>query len=70
MDLSIRKLIARSREQQDVAVLNEAFDKLKKGRKAITDQKDPFSSDLFVLCAELALEVRIYVLFELQTLFE
>lgn len=57
MDHAIRQLLLKSERDFDGKSLDDAFEKLKRGRKDVSDQTEPFSSDLFVICAQTALKV-------------
>jgi hypothetical protein len=57
MELAIRQLLTKGEKDGDYGLLVDAFEKLKRGRKDGSDHTDPFSSDLFVICAQVALKL-------------
>ena len=57
MENAIRQLLSKAETGDDCISLADAFEKLKRGRKDGSDQADPFSSDLFVICGQVALKV-------------
>ena len=59
---NIRKLVHAATQDSDLSALSEAYKKLKKERQSSDDKLDAVSSDLFVLCAEAALKVRLLLL--------
>lgn len=59
MDSTIRSLLGEAKQENDKQCLYEAFSKLKGGRTNTSDQTDPFHSDLYVICGEVALEVNL-----------
>ena len=62
MDSNIRKLVHAATQENDLSALSEAYNKLKKERQSSDDKIDAVSSDLFVLCAEAALQVCLFYL--------
>ena len=61
MDSNIRKLVHAASQDNDLSALTEAYEKLRKERQSSVDSKiDGVSADLFVLCAEAALKVRLF----------
>ena len=60
MDSNIREIVHTALEENGASSLIEAYSKLKEERcKSTNDQVSTVSSDLFVLCAEAALIVRV-----------
>lgn len=57
MDSAIRTLLAQAEQEGNKDSLRNAFLKLRYGRTSASDQTDPFHSDLYVICAEVALQV-------------
>ena len=62
MDSNIRKLIHAASQDDDLSALTEAYGKLRKERQSSDDKIDAVSSDLYVLCAETALKVSLYMI--------
>lgn len=60
MDTTIRSLLERAEQENSKQCLHEAFEKLKGGRTNTSDQTDPFHSDLYVICGEVALKVKFF----------
>ncbi|XP_066929818.1 cilia- and flagella-associated protein 46-like [Clytia hemisphaerica] len=58
MDSTIRSLLGKAEQEYKSQYLNEAFGKLKGARTNTNDQTDPFHSDLYVICAEVALKLQ------------
>ena len=57
MDTAVRQMLSKAENEEQKDYLLEAFEKLKRGRKVASNQIDPFSSDLYVICGEVALKV-------------
>lgn len=58
MDTTIRSLLGKAEQKSSRQCLYDAYGKLKGGRTNTSDQTDPFHSDLYVICAEIALKVK------------
>lgn len=63
MDTTIRSLLGRAEQETSKHCLHEAYGKLKGGRTNTSDQTDPFHSDLYVICGEVALKVKFLIIF-------
>lgn len=61
MDSAIRTLLAQAEQEVNKDCLQDAFSKLRCGRTTTSDQTDPFHSDLYVICAEVALKVNTVI---------
>ena len=55
MEQAIRNLLTRAERDHNENVLEEAFTKLKQARREGVNEVDPFSSDLYVVCAQVAI---------------
>ena len=60
MEAAVRNLLARAEEDKNELFLHEAYEKLERGRKGSSAQTDPFNSDQYVVCAEVALKVSVF----------
>lgn len=57
MDAAVRHMLIQAENEQNDVLLREAFEKLRRGRKITGDHTDPFSSDLYVVCAEVSIKL-------------
>ena len=57
MDTTIRSLLGKAEQENSKRCLHDAYGKLKGARTNTSDQTDPFHSDLYVICGEVALKV-------------
>ena len=69
MDSIIRDLLSVAADKKDERALKEAYEKLERGRQTSYDQPDPFGSELYVLCAETAIQVLLHCQFLQHSLY-